>query len=145
MERIAARLQKWWQLLTDCLLVILWKKKKNTMSGQAVRRLRRTYANIIWKLWDIFCSSQQKYRLASRKTKTSLEFTQRKLCLVVGKISHFIFKALIVWKMWKFRWHLKTIDLLNWTKCLRNECSVEIKGSNYNETFICFKKINALK
>ncbi len=42
-------------------------------------------------------------------------------------------------KKWKFCRHLKTSDLLNWTKCLRNECPVEIK-SNYNETFICFKK-----
>ncbi len=42
---------------------------------------------------------------------------------VVGKINHFICKALIFLD-------LNTIDLLNWTKCskcLRNECSVEIK------------------
>ncbi len=32
-------------------------------------------------------------------------------------------------KKWKSRWHLKTCDLLNWTKCLRNECYVEKKGS----------------
>jgi hypothetical protein len=51
---------------------------------------------------------------------------------VVGKINHFIFKALISGKKWKSRWHLKTIDLLNLTTCLGNEWSIEIKGSNYS-------------
>ncbi len=56
------------------------------------------------------------------------------------QINHFILKRWFSGKKWKSRWHLKICDLLNWTKCLRNECSVEIKSSNYNETFICLKK-----
>ncbi len=32
------------------------------------------------------------------------------------------------------------IELMNWTKCLRNEFSFEIIGSNCNETLVCFKK-----
>ncbi len=43
-------------------------------------------------------------------------------------------------KNWKSRRHLKTRDLLNWTKCLISECSVELKGFQLHETFICFKK-----
>ncbi len=55
----------------------------------------------------------------------------------------------LFWKRWfsgqvslAFKNYLLVVtnDLLNWTRCIRNECSIEIKGSNYNETFLCFKK-----
>ncbi len=59
----------------------------------------------------------------------------------MAKINQFFFKRWFPWKRWKSRWYLKTNNLLNWTKCLRNECSVDMKGFNYNETIICFKKI----
>ncbi len=59
---------------------------------------------------------------------------------MAGKINHFIFKEWFSGKKWKSRWHLRTSDLLKGTKCLGNECFVEIKGSNYIETFICLKK-----
>jgi hypothetical protein len=66
---------------------------------------------------------------------------------VMSLIYHFISKALIflgkskgivgIWKL---------MNLLHWAKCSRNVRSVEIKGSNYNETFILFtQKINFLK
>ncbi len=48
----------------------------------------------------------------------------------VGIINHYIFKALIFWEKLKVLLDLKTNALLHWTKCLRNQHSDEIKGSN---------------
>jgi hypothetical protein len=64
---------------------------------------------------------------------------------MVGKINYFIFEALIFWKKVKVWLAFENYCPVEFGKFLRNECSVEIKGSNYNETFICSKKINALK
>ncbi len=53
------------------------------------------------------------------------------LCLSPEKdvINHFIFKALIFWEKVKVCWDL------HWTNRLRNQRSIEMKGSNYNDTF----------
>jgi hypothetical protein len=62
----------------------------------------------------------------------------------VGKINHFILKALIFWVKVNVSLAFKN-QLPVELKCLKKECSVEVKGSNYYENFICLKKINALK
>ncbi len=83
-----------------------------------------------------------------RKTTTLVRVRWRRRQLaplaVVGKINRFIFKASIFWEKVKVSLAFENY----WprgTKYLRNECSVEIKGSNYNEIFICFYQRSKVK
>jgi hypothetical protein len=55
------------------------------------------------------------------------------------------FKVLFFMEKVKVSLDLKTYDLLDRTKCFKKSVFVEIKGSNYIETFIFItQKINAL-
>jgi hypothetical protein len=64
---------------------------------------------------------------------------------VVGNLNHFIFKALIFWEKVKVSLAFENLWHVELSQVFKKWMLRWIEGTNYNETFIWFKKITALK